>query len=519
LRTAMRVLYADDNPLDRDLTASHFENTGFAIDLEMVGTGRECLARLADGDYDALLLDNHLPDIDGIEVLRRLSQTRPTLPVVVVTGVGDEALAVQVLRLGAADYVPKAGEYRARLPAVLKSAIAAVQQRAEHGNPGVRSRRILYVEHNPADVDLTIRHFAAEAPYVDLHCVRSAEEALALVPDGSFDLVLADLRLPDMSALDLLREIRHADVQVPFVVITGRGDEATAVAALKLGALDYMVKRENYLTQLPYAIENAITRAELARTNDRLHAELSEKDRLAEENARLLEGAQQALRTRDEFLAIAAHEIRGPLMALRLAVQSLQRGKIPEARLLMVLDIIAREDRKLANFVDELLDLGRIRAGTLHMLFETVDLGEVVAYVLSRFGGELLKSGSTVSVVSSGELQGQWDRSRLEQVVTNLLSNAIKFGLGRPIDVTMEGTPTEGRLRFADQGVGIPKAVQNQIFEPFERELSVRNYGGMGLGLYIVRTIVNGLQGSLHVDSEPGHGATFTIVLPKVRHE
>jgi signal transduction histidine kinase len=102
-------------------------------------------------------------------------------------------------------------------------------------------------------------------------------------------------------------------------------------------------------------------------------------------------------------------------------------------------------------------------------------------------------------------------------VVGNLLSNAIKFGLGRPIAIVMDGDATEVRLRLTDHGVGIPKEIQNQIFDPFERELSARNYGGMGLGLYIVRTIVQGLEGSLRVESEPGFGSTFTVALPKVR--
>jgi len=519
LSERMRVLYAEDSPLDRDLTTTHFEQACVDIDLEVVGTGRECLARLAGGKYDALLLDNHLPDMDGVEVLRRLARARPTLPVVVVTGVGDEALAVQLLRLGAADYVSKSGDYRARLPTALKGALATVHQRSAAGGEGVRHHRILYVEHDPADIDFTVRHFAAEAPYFDLHCAHLGREALALLNDGGFDLVLADLRLPDMSALDLLRELRHAGVQVPLIVVTGRGDEDTAVAALKLGALDYIVKRENYLTQMPYAIENAISRTDLVRVNERLQAELEERQRLAAENAGLLEGAQQALRTRDEFLAIAAHEIRGPLMALRLSVQTLQRGNLPDASRSMLLDIIGREDRKLAHFVDELLDLGRIRAGTLHLLFETVDLGEVVSDAVSRIGGELLRSGSTLSVASSGELRGEWDRSRLEQVVNNLLSNAIKFGLGRPIAIAMEGHAAEVLLHVIDQGVGIPEPIQDQIFEPFERGLSDRNYGGMGLGLYIVRTIVSGLHGRLSVESDLGHGSTFTVVLPKVRPE
>jgi signal transduction histidine kinase len=516
----VRVLYAEDDPADGDLTRAYFEGNAPGIDLDVVATGEECLVRIEGGGYDALLLDNQLPDMEGTEVLRQLSRRAVSLPVVMVTGVGDEGLAIQVLRLGAWDYVPKDGAYRTRLPRVLENAIAAHRHREgrrETVRPG--PYRILYIEHDPADVDLTRRYFAEAAAHLDLTVINSGSAALdRLAVPGAFDLVLADLRLPVMHALDLLREARGRGLGVPFIIITGRGDEQAAVAALKLGAYDYIVKGENYLLQLPHAIENAIARSELSRANQQLEAELARRELLAIDNAKLFEGAQQALRTRDEFLAIAAHEIRGPLTALRLAAQSLYTRKVPADMVPAVLDIIEREDRKLAQFVDELLDLGRIRAGTLQFTFEPVDLGDVVRDVVARLAGDLRHSGSVVSIASQGELLGEWDRSRLDQVVTNLLSNAIKFGLGRPIDISLAGDDGEVTLRLTDRGSGIPPSIRDQIFEPFERELSVRNYGGMGLGLYIVRTIVAGLEGRMSVESAPGAGSTFVVTLPRARH-
>jgi signal transduction histidine kinase len=202
---------------------------------------------------------------------------------------------------------------------------------------------------------------------------------------------------------------------------------------------------------------------------------------------------------------------------MRLAVQSLRKGKVSDQALPAIFDIIEREDRKLAQFVDELLDLGRIRAGSLHFDFATVDLAEVVREVTTRLEGELTQAGSSVDLTAEGPLTGEWDRSRLDQVVSNLLSNAIKFGLGRPIEIRLTGTAADVGLQIKDSGAGIPDDRREQIFTPFERELSVRNYGGLGLGLYIVRTIVNGLGGTLAVDSAPGSGSTFTVSLPRTR--
>jgi DNA-binding NtrC family response regulator len=171
---------------------------------------------------------------------------------VVATSVGDEELVVRVLRLGAWDYVPKHGDYIQSLPAILRNAIAEYRRLRDHGHAWRRrQRRILYTERHAADIDLTVAQFAENAPYLELKIVRSARDALAALQASRFDLVLTDLRMQDMSALDLLREMRYRELSVPVIVITGKGDEMTAVAALKLGASDYIVKREDYLTQLP----------------------------------------------------------------------------------------------------------------------------------------------------------------------------------------------------------------------------------------------------------------------------
>ena len=248
-----------------------------------------------------------------------------------------------------------------------------------------------------------------------------------------------------------------------------------------------------------------------------LAEELGRRVALSVQNARLFGEAQEALKARDEFLSIAAHEIRGPITSLHMAVQSLQRGKVPPESMRRVLQIIERADRTLIRFVDELLDLARIRTDRMHFTFEDVDLGDIVRQVSTRLGPELARAGSSLSITSKGPTVGQWDSFRLDQVVTNLLSNAIKFGLGKPIEVSIDQHDGIARLEVKDHGIGIPKEMMDRIFKPFERAVSVRHYGGLGLGLYIVRTIIDGLGGSILVESQPNAGSTFTVELPLVR--
>src|SRR5262245_50976203 len=231
----IRVLYAEDDLSDLDLTRAHFQLNAPDLELDVVNTGLRCLGRLQEGKYDVLLLDNRLPDMDGIEVLRELSAKDVRMPVVMVTAVGDEELVVQVLRLGASDYVPKQGNYVENLPAVLRGAVTEYRTQQGWGEGAGRQRRILYVEHHQADIDLTLEHFSDSAAHFILEVVPSPNHALTLLQEDNFDLALVDLRMPEMTALDLLKEAKHLGLQVPFIVITGQGDEAAAVAALKLG--------------------------------------------------------------------------------------------------------------------------------------------------------------------------------------------------------------------------------------------------------------------------------------------
>jgi PAS domain S-box-containing protein len=242
--------------------------------------------------------------------------------------------------------------------------------------------------------------------------------------------------------------------------------------------------------------------------------ELARRAAIALDNARLYRRAQEALRARDEFLSVAAHELRGPVTAIHLAAQAIRQGKVRPESLPKMLAVIEREDRRLSQFVDELLDIGRIREGRLQLRFEPVSLGEVVRDVARRLDVDLIRSRSSLSIVAEENIVGQWDRFRLEQVVNNLLSNAIKFGLGRPVEIVTRSRAGRALLIVKDRGIGIAPEVLARLFKPFERGVSERHYGGLGLGLHIVKTIVEAMRGTVKVESGPETGTVFTVELP-----
>jgi signal transduction histidine kinase/CheY-like chemotaxis protein len=299
MKPTFRVLYAEDNPLDADLTRHHFAGNATDFGLEVTETGEDCLAKLSSNGCDVLLLDHHLPDMEGLDVLRTLIQRGIHVPVVLVTGAGDEELVVKALHLGAANYVPKSGNYLETLPALLRTVIGGFRQKQAHGQLAIEPRRILYVEHVEMDIELTVRHFAEAAPQLEIDVVRHCGDALKRLAEAPpYDAVLIDLRMPDQSGLDFVREAKRRNLVLPpFIMISGKGDESAAIASLELGAADYVAKREGYLNHLTYTIDRAIAYARLDGMNAQLQAELVERRRVEaalKEKQLLLESQSEA---------------------------------------------------------------------------------------------------------------------------------------------------------------------------------------------------------------------------------
>lgn len=332
-------------------------------------------------------------------------------------------------------------------------------------------------------------------------------QALARVMRTGQSLLVSEARPTDLEALaagdpgylELLRESRvHSYLVVPLTI----RDEVRGALTL----LCSQPERQLVAQDVP------------------LLEDLGRRAGSAVENARLYHEAQEAVRARDEFLSIASHELRTPLTPLQLHLQSLKRTLAtasPEGlsveTLASKVAVAERQEKRLSRLVSELLDISRIRLGRLELRPEEVDLPSVVSEVLAQYRVELAQAGCTVNVNAPETLHGQWDRTRIEQVVTNLLTNAVRYGHGKPIDITLARDGEAVRLVVRDHGIGIAPEDQQRIFERFERASS-RNFGGLGLGLYIARQIVEAHGGTIHVSSELGVGSSFTVELPRATH-
>jgi hypothetical protein len=249
--------------------------------------------------------------------------------------------------------------------------------------------------------------------------------------------------------------------------------------------------------------------------------DIHEQRLAAEERERMLARAEEAVHARDVFLAVAAHELKTPLTPLRLETESLlasvRAGRVERltpTRLQRRLSVVERQVGRLEQLVAALLDVTRIAGGKFELRAEDVDLGAVVQEVTERYKNEVQSSGSELVLRLAPSVIGQWDRLRIDQVVTNLLTNAVRYGEGKPITIEVGSDAERARLVVRDLGIGIALQDQDRIFRRFERAASEQHYGGLGLGLWIVQQVVTALGGTIRVESELGCGSTFTVELP-----
>lgn len=249
--------------------------------------------------------------------------------------------------------------------------------------------------------------------------------------------------------------------------------------------------------------------------------DLARRIATAADNTNLYAQAREAIRTRDEFLSIASHELKTPLTPLKLQTQALIRtlkngslASINPDRLKKMLDTSDRQIERLARLIDELLDISRISSGKLEISLIEFDLVELIHEVFERFSEQISGAGSSLELNLPKSLIVNLDPFRIEQVLINLLTNAIKYGEGKKIELHCHKVNEEVLIYFRDHGIGIPLEDQSRVFDRFERAVSSSHFGGLGLGLYIVSQILESHQGKITLQSEPGKGSTFKVTLP-----
>jgi PAS domain S-box-containing protein len=313
-----------------------------------------------------------------------------------------------------------------------------------------------------------------------------------------------------------------------FLEATGVGSGITALigapdrphgafgvlAAHGVSTREFTMDDVNFLQSVANLIGAALERV-------RMEEQVLAAEQKAQEERVRTGQAREALRERDDFISVAAHELRTPLTALQLKIQGLERvirttapNEAAAKGTTSRLEGALRQVERLARLVERLLDVSRIAGGRLELSTETFDFARLLRQVVDDFREPAASAGSEIHLETPTEAMVTLDRLRLEQVVVNLLSNAVKYGRGRPIHLRLNAAKDRVRFSIADEGIGIADEDLSRIFSRFGRAAPVRNYGGLGLGLYIAKHIVEAHGGSIQVSSNVGHGSTFLIELP-----
>lgn len=241
-------------------------------------------------------------------------------------------------------------------------------------------------------------------------------------------------------------------------------------------------------------------------------------DRALTRKTLLNEILQQGIRARDQFLSIASHEIRTPLTSIKLqtelAIKQLKTTGLDHDKLIKMLQHTDQNINRLAHLVDDMLDISRLSNGKLELRRESFELNHLLEDVIERFRPMLLDAKCEVTYIGQDNVQGSWDRFRIEQVVVNLLSNAAKYAPGTHVTVELTANHQEAIISVRDQGPGISEEDQDKVFLRFERAQSSTIKSGLGLGLFIVKEIVLMHGGTINVKSRLNEGSEFVVRLP-----
>jgi signal transduction histidine kinase len=516
------VLLVEDNPGDallvRDMLGRLPERRWAVRQVDRIA---DALATIRASRVDVVLLDLELPDAVGGAGLLRLRESAPAVPIVVLTSFAEEA-GPQLVGLGAEDYLEKS---RFDAP-LLDRALRYALQRHEYSErkkllaeeKGARAaaeeewaRALLLADVGAAgasslDWDSAIERIRGAliprfADWVGVELVDCADESVRsrlFARSGLYEKV-RESRLHDIARdptqLEALRKLPARSL----IVAPMCGAERV------LGTIAFVRGPQ----RSAFDVKSVV----LAR-------DIAQRAASAAENARLYREARDALAARDEFLRLAAHELRTPLTALTLKLGHLMRRMEKDSirQVEHAGDVAAalQQTERLSRLINALLDVTGIARGRIALSTENIELSALLVSVCDQLRETAERAHCYLRLEGPGQpIIGSWDRTAIECVAVNLVSNAVKFGAGQPIEIGSRSEDGFAAFSVRDHGMGIALEDLPRIFERFERAVPTRHYGGMGLGLYISKGLVEAHGGTIGVWSRLGEGACFTVTLPR----
>ncbi|MBD9600224.1 MULTISPECIES: hybrid sensor histidine kinase/response regulator [unclassified Pseudomonas] len=355
----------------------------------------------------------------------------------------------------------------------------------------------------------------------------SADEALSLLLQHEFAMAILDVQMPGMNGFELAELMRGTEKtkNIPIVFVSAGGRELNyAFKGYESGAVDFLYKPLDI-----HAVKSKVNVfVELYRQSKAMKQQVEELEQSRREQEALLKQLQstqleleQAVRMRDDFMSIVAHEVRTPLNGLILETQLRKMHLARDNAAAFTLDkmhaMVDRDERQiksLIRLIEDMLDVSRIRTGKLSIRPTRFDLSALVRDLLQNFAPQIDAAESSVTLEAEQPVLGSWDEFRIEQVMSNLLTNALRYGAKSPITVKVYSESGQAWVEVRDLGIGIGEENQKRIFQQFERVTAKHAVAGLGLGLFISEQIVAAHGGFITVESRIGEGALFRVCLP-----
>ncbi|POA37143.1 MULTISPECIES: hybrid sensor histidine kinase/response regulator [Pseudomonas] len=355
----------------------------------------------------------------------------------------------------------------------------------------------------------------------------SADEALSLLLQHEFAMAILDVQMPGMNGFELAELMRGTEKtkNIPIIFVSAAGRELNyAFKGYETGAVDFLHKPLDI-----HAVKSKVNVfVDLYRQSKAMKQQVEALEQSRREQEALLQQLQstqgeleQAVRMRDDFMSIVAHEVRTPLNGLILETQLRKMHLARDNAAAFTLDkmhaMVDRDERQiksLIRLIEDMLDVSRIRTGKLSIRPSRFDLAQLVSNLLQNFAQQIEAAETTVSFEAESPVEGCWDEFRIEQVISNLLTNALRYGGRSPIQVRVYRQGNQARVEVQDHGIGISEENQKRIFQQFERVSAKTVVAGLGLGLFISEQIVAAHGGFIVVESKINEGALFRVCLP-----
>jgi len=500
----IRVLYAEDDPNIASVVSSYFEHFGGDCALEIVPTGQACLDRMNAGGVDVLLLDLMLPDIDGLHILGDLAMRRDRTPVVMISGHGQNELAVRALRAGAVDCVDKSTTQFLQVVDIVKRVHAENAARpAALLSPSTRTGpfRVRLIE-GSIPVANEIRDFVnRNAPQVTLATTATPADFHAFIREGfAADAIVIGPNPSLAKPLDILRQLHSEARHVPVLVLSARSDGETAVAAFKLGAQDYILQKPDYLTELVFSLNNILRRVDIERQNAELARELETLNRSLEAQVVARTGELQALSSRllriqeDERRAIARelHDQVGQMLTglkFQLEAATAQAGPAAQEKLAEALGTAT----DLMRHVRELTQLYRPR------ILDDLGLRPALEWHANQFQRQTSVAVSLDLNLPAGRLPTELE-TVIFRITQEALTNVARHAQSPTASVTITTADRHLLIEISDRGRGFDLAPV----------LARRD----AIGLAGLRERVNLAGGRLEIFSQPGQGTRLHAEFP-----